>query len=43
MKSRQVKHDGEEGKKEGEVDRERDIWGEKERNTAAIENSVGLF
>ncbi len=41
MKSRQVKHDREEGKKEGERDRQREIWGERESNTAAGENGVG--
>jgi hypothetical protein len=37
MKSRQVKHDGGEGKKKGE----REIWGQRESNMAAGENGVG--
>jgi len=41
MKSRQVKHDGKEGEKEGERHRKREIWGERESNTAAGENGVG--
>jgi hypothetical protein len=41
MKPRQVKHDGEEGKKEGERVGEREFWGERESNTAARENGVG--
>ncbi len=41
MKSRQVKHDGEKGKKEGERVRAREIWGERESNTAVRENGMG--
>jgi hypothetical protein len=41
MKSMQVNQDGALGRKEREKDRERKIWGERERNTMVRENSVG--
>jgi hypothetical protein len=40
MKSRQVKHDREEGKKEGERDRERERFGERGRATQRWEKTV---
>ncbi len=41
MKSRQVKHDGEEGKTVGERDIEREIWGEGESNRVVRESGMG--
>jgi hypothetical protein len=41
MKRIQVNHNGEYGKTEGEKDRERKIWGERERCTAVREYGVG--
>ncbi len=41
VNSIQVNHDGEYGKKEGERDGERKIWGEGESNTVVRENGIG--
>jgi hypothetical protein len=41
MKSIQVNKDGALGCKDREEDRERKIWGERERNTLVRENGVG--
>jgi hypothetical protein len=41
MKRIQVNHSGEYGKTEGEKERERKIWGERERRTVVREHSVG--
>ncbi len=43
MKSIQVNKDGALGCKDREKDRERKIWGERERNTTVIENGVGKW
>ncbi len=43
MKSIQVSNDGVLGCKEQEKDRERKIWGERERNTTVRENDVGKW
>jgi hypothetical protein len=43
MKSIQVNKDGVLGRKEQEKDRERKIWGERERNTTVRENNVGKW
>jgi hypothetical protein len=43
MKSIQVNKDGALGCKEREKDRERKIWGERERNTTVRENGMGKW
>jgi hypothetical protein len=43
MKSIQVNKYGALGRKDREEDRERKIWGERERNTVVRENGVGKW